>query len=140
MNVSIRRNELIADMFARMDKVERVGTGIRRMRDAMKDVGLAYPEIKSDRFFTITFKRPVGISKAQDATQKTTQQTAQKILDIIFENPSINRKELAQKIGNITEDGIKYHLTKLAKLGKLKRIGPDKGGQWKVTDRNSSGN
>ncbi len=136
MNISIRRNELIADMFARMDKVERVGTGIRRMRDAMKGVGLAYPEIKSDRFFTITFKRPVGISKAQDATQKTTQ----KILDIIFENPSINRKELAQKIGNITEDGIKYHLTKLAKLGKLKRIGPDKGGQWQVTDRNSRGN
>jgi len=136
MNVSIRRNELIADMFARMDKVERVGTGIRRMRDAMKDVGLAYPEIKSDRFFTITFKRPVGISKAQDTTQKTTQ----KILDIIFENPSINRKELAQKIGNITEDGIKYHLTKLAKLGKLKRIGPDKGGQWQVADKSSGGN
>ena len=97
---------------------------------------LAYPEIKSDRFFTITFKRPVGISKAQDATQKTTQ----KILDIIFENPSINRKELAQKIGNITEDGIKYHLTKLAKQGKLKRIGPDKGGRWQVTDRSISGN
>ncbi len=136
INVSIRRNELIADMFARMDKVERVGTGIRRMRDVMKDAGLTYPEIKSDLFFTITFKRLVGPDRTKSPTQKTTQKTTQKILDIIGENPTISRKELAQRIGNITENGIKYHLARLVKLGKLKRIGPDKGGRWQVVTSN----
>ena len=33
---------------------------------------------------------------------------------------------------NITEDGVKYHLAKLKKQGKLKRIGPDKGGLWEI--------
>ena len=35
-------------------------------------------------------------------------------------------------IGNITEDGVKYNLDKLKKEGKIKRIGPDKGGSWEV--------
>jgi predicted HTH transcriptional regulator len=36
-------------------------------------------------------------------------------LELIKENPYITRKKLAQEIGYITEDGIKYHLAKLKK-------------------------
>ena len=35
-------------------------------------------------------------------------------------------------IGNITEDGIKYHTQKLQKMGVLRREGPDYGGKWVV--------
>jgi ATP-dependent DNA helicase RecG len=63
---------------------------------------------------------------------RTTQKTAQKILDMIATNPSISRKELAIRIG-ITADGIKYHLVNLQKNGPLKRIGPDKGGHWEIS-------
>lgn len=63
----------------------------------------------------------------------TTQKTTQKILDLVAANPSIRRKELAEKIG-ITADGIKYHLTSLQKKGRLKRVGPDKGGCWEVVE------
>ena len=45
MNISMRRNELIADLFARMDVVERIGSGIQRMHDQMKDAGLPAPKI-----------------------------------------------------------------------------------------------
>jgi predicted HTH transcriptional regulator len=65
-------------------------------------------------------------------TQKTTQKTTQKILELIRNNPKITRKELAKKIGNITEDGIKYNIEKLKKEGKIKRVGPAKGGHWEV--------
>ncbi|MCK5643737.1 MAG: winged helix-turn-helix transcriptional regulator, partial [Gammaproteobacteria bacterium] len=47
------------------------------------------------------------------------------------ENPKVTRKELAQITG-ITEDGVKFHLTRLKENGAIKRIGPDKGGYWKV--------
>ena len=67
-------------------------------------------------------------------TRKTTQKTTRKILDLIRKNPYITRKELAQKIENITEDGIKYHLAKLKQQGILKRIGPDKGGHWEIAE------
>lgn len=56
--VSIRRNEIIADLFARMDKVERMGSGLKRIGELMKAAGQSYPEIESDLFFKITFKRP----------------------------------------------------------------------------------
>ena len=57
-NISVRRNELIADMFARMDKVERMGTGISRMRTITKAAGVSEPKFTSNLFFSITFKRP----------------------------------------------------------------------------------
>lgn len=57
--ISVRRNERIADLFFRMDKVERAGTGIRRMKEAMAATGLPSPLISQTGFYTITFKRPV---------------------------------------------------------------------------------
>ncbi|MBI5096939.1 MAG: winged helix-turn-helix domain-containing protein, partial [Nitrospirae bacterium] len=56
-----------------------------------------------------------------------TQKTTQKIIEAITKKSDITQKELAAIIG-ITEDGVKYHITRLRKKGLLKRIGPDKGG------------
>jgi len=55
-----------------------------------------------------------------------------KIINYIKENPNITRNELADKL-NITSDGVKYNLNKLIKNGKLKRIGPTKGGYWEIS-------
>ena len=64
-------------------------------------------------------------------TQKTTQKTAQKILDILAKNPSATRAELASAAG-LSPDGVKWNLDKLKKSGKIRRIGPDRGGHWEV--------
>lgn len=63
--------------------------------------------------------------------QKNTSSTPQKILRILRENPKSNRKELALETG-LSEDGIKWNLDKLKKENKIRRIGPDKGGNWEV--------
>ncbi|HHT9137274.1 MAG TPA: ATP-binding protein [Candidatus Wunengus sp. YC60] len=158
--ISVRRNERIADLFFRMDKVERAGTGIRRMKEAMAATGLPSPLISQTGFYTITFKRPVemvaergveswekklggklgdrlGEKGAEDATQKTTQittqKTTQKIIEAIAKKSDITQKELASVIG-ITEDGVKYHIIRLRKKGLIKRIGPDKGGHWEIVN------
>lgn len=70
-------------------------------------------------------------STAQKTTQKNTSSTAQKILQILSENPKSSRKELALETG-LSEDGIKWNLDKLKKESKIRRIGPDKGGYWEV--------
>jgi predicted HTH transcriptional regulator len=62
-----------------------------------------------------------------DSAQKTTQ----KLLDLISQDPSVTRKTLAEALG-ITADGVKYHLRKLQEEGRLRRVGPDKGGHWEV--------
>lgn len=55
--ISIRRNETIADIFSRIDKAERIGSGIKRIMELMQQAKLAQPIIESDIFFSITFKR-----------------------------------------------------------------------------------
>ncbi|MDP2866204.1 MAG: ATP-binding protein, partial [Elusimicrobiota bacterium] len=54
---SVRRNPIIADLFHRMGKVERMGTGIKRMKDLMREAGLKEPEFTSDTFFHAVFYR-----------------------------------------------------------------------------------
>ncbi len=56
--ISVRRNEIIADLFYRMGKGERAGTGIKRMNESMMAAGLQLPEIKHTTFYTIILGRP----------------------------------------------------------------------------------
>jgi ATP-dependent DNA helicase RecG len=155
--VSIRRNELIADLFFRLHKVERIGMGIRKMKEAMVASGLREPTFEPDEFFRAIFHRSsefamkegtpgTGVTgkkpgvkttqktvqkTTQKTVQKTTQKTVQKIIDLIRQNPAITRQELAIELG-ITESGIKYHLKKMQDKGSLRRVGSDKGGHWEV--------
>ena len=56
------------------------------------------------------------------------------ILDFIRTTPTASRKEVTENIANSTEDGIKYNLERLKKLGLLRRVGPDKGGFWEIIE------
>ena len=56
-----------------------------------------------------------------------------KIISLIKENPSITIHELADKIG-LTVKGIEWNIRKVKEDGKLKRIGPAKGGYWEIVE------
>ena len=56
---SMTRNPLIFGLFTRMNLVERVASGIPRMREEMQEAGLPEPVFSTDSgFFTVEFKRP----------------------------------------------------------------------------------
>jgi predicted HTH transcriptional regulator len=61
--MSSLRNEVIADMFARLDVIEKAGTGIIRIREAMEAENLQ-PQAFEDKgeFFKIILYRPKGVS------------------------------------------------------------------------------
>ncbi len=52
---SISRNPFLQGLFHRANLVERIGSGIGRMRDEMKAAGLPEPEFNWNGFFRITF-------------------------------------------------------------------------------------
>ena len=56
-NISLRRNPIIADLFHRMNLMERSGSGIEKMRNHMREAGLKPPLFELDNFFRITFYR-----------------------------------------------------------------------------------
>lgn len=134
--ISIRRNEIIADLFYRMDKVERAGTGIQRMKDSMVAAGLPLPEIKYDTFFTITLRRPR--KEEEDGTVKSsvkgTVKSSVKILEAIRANRNVSAKEISQALG-LSLRAVEKQLSKLKETGHLKRIGPAKGGYWAIIEK-----
>ena len=69
-------------------------------------------------------------------TQKNDPETDQQkqenvILELIKENPYIQRKELVRRLG-IHESSIKRRLASLQEKGIIKHVGPNKGGYWEV--------
>jgi len=68
---------------------------------------------------------------AHETTRGTTPEIPLKILQFIREDPGITRKVLAGKTG-LSESGIKYHLDRLKKQGRIEHIGPTKKGYWKI--------
>ena len=55
------------------------------------------------------------------------------ILNLISKNTKITQKELSEKIG-ISPQNIRKYIAKLKTKGILSRIGPDKGGYWKIKE------
>ena len=86
--------------------------------------------------------RPKDISQTSQTSEKTSEKTSKKtskktsetILEIILENPRITVKELSQLTG-LSGGGVRWNLDKLADKGRLKRVGPDKGGYWEVINK-----
>ena len=68
----------------------------------------------------------------QKTSGKTTQKTVVRILRILRKDPHATRHALAVAIG-LTDDGVKWNLQRLKAAGRLRRVGPDKGGHWEVT-------
>ncbi|MBU1886631.1 helix-turn-helix domain-containing protein [Candidatus Micrarchaeota archaeon] len=130
---SMPRNPLLMDLFMRIDKVEKAGTGIKRICDAMKKYGLTAKFDINENWFSIVFPRVMQGATTQKTVEKGVEKTVEKILGLIRKNPRITQKELMTETG-LTRRGVEWNLSKLKNEGKLKRIGPDKGGYWEINE------
>jgi len=65
--------------------------------------------------------------------EKALEKTPEKILSLIESNPEISIAELGKCLGK-SASAIERAIRKLKSQGKLKRIGPDRGGYWEVTE------
>ncbi|MBQ3418984.1 MAG: Fic family protein [Erysipelotrichaceae bacterium] len=82
--------------------------------------------------FMLKIIKETIINTTQETTQKKINNSQKKIIELIKENPSVTRKEMAEKIG-ISDDGIKYNLNKLKQMNILTRVGSDRSGTWKIS-------
>ncbi|NSS86180.1 putative DNA binding domain-containing protein [Enterococcus faecalis] len=152
LNVSsTRRNPIIADVFARMDLMERRGSGLRKIIEAY-EAEENYneelkPEFKSTESSFTTILKNLNYdtqNDTQNVTQNVTQSEGQndgqklkpsdrrdKILEIIKNNPKITAYDLSKQF-NVTDRTIKRDLKVLTDEKTIEYIGSAKDGYWKA--------
>ena len=84
-----------------------------------------------------TRKDDVTTQKQDRTTQKPLNATQKEIINYLKEHPRATRQEIAEALGDITEDGVKFNIGKLQQHGILKREGGRKIGTWVVIDNDN---
>lgn len=106
---------------------------------ACKNDGFSIPEFRYDAsgIWTIFKYEYPERATAQKTAQKTTQNLTkqqQAVLSFLKEHPEATRKTISESLPNITEDGVKYNLSRLQELGLLERVGGRKQGFWRIVE------
>jgi predicted HTH transcriptional regulator len=142
---SVPRNKEIMRVFRDLEIVEQLGSGIPRI---LKTYGRDAFEIRKS-FVRVVFyyEKPFedsAIPPSQTETRVETRvktrvetrvKTSQLILETLAENPTMTLAELAERIGK-SVSAVERASAKLVKEGKLRYVGPQKGGHWQVLKGN----
>ena len=143
---SFPRNYLMFGLMQRMELVEKVGSGLMRMKEMMEEYLLPQPEIKAgDAWFEIKFERPdlqkMSVEERIEEYNRVSEKVSEKvsenqhrILEIIKDNKFTTVLQL-RDILKISEKSVNSNLKKMKEKGLVKRIGPAKGGYWEIIEK-----
>jgi len=70
---------------------------------------------------------------SEKSSEKGSEKSSEKILELLRKDKDMAIFQLAEQIG-ITTRAIEKNIKKLQDTGKLRRVGPDKGGHWEVSE------
>ena len=132
-------NPDVANAFFRTGMIESWGRGIEKIIDMCVASGLTKPIFDTSfgglqiEFLSKQTKAyPKGKEiVAEIVKEKTSVKTSVKIIQILIKNSDTTIHEMAQQIG-VSQRSIERNLQNLQKTKQIERIGPDKGGYWKV--------
>jgi len=127
-------NPLIASVFYRRGIIETWGQGTIKMARWAEEASLPKPEIlEIPGAVVVRFRRRATEEALQKTTGKTTGKTHDAVLALLAAEPSLTIPEIAQRIGKGSRATERIIRT-LREAAKLERIGPAKGGYWKVLE------
>ena len=138
---SKRRNPVIADIFNRMNYMERRGSGFKKIKQDYT-ASVNYTEEKTPKFYSTASSFFVTLynlnyekvadkvtHKVADKVTHKLNETQTELLRIIKEKPSLTIREMAA-ILKMSPSGIRKNLYILRDNGYLEHIGSNKTGQW----------
>lgn len=118
---SVTRNPIIADLLHHIGYIEKIGTGIQRIKDIMATTNNSVDfEINEQWFTTIFSRNNINVTENQSRLSQ--------ILTLMQDNPKITISELAKQL-NISKRTILRDIEKL-KQDKLTRTGTNRDGEW----------
>jgi len=131
------RNRLLADLLTRTKYMEKAGTGIKRVTNAcIKNGNKVNFEFSDSFWITIETNRTdkVGEKVGERVGEKVGVKLTENqriILNQMQNDPFTSAKALAETVG-ISVRKIETNIRKLKDLGYIERVGPAKGGYWKI--------
>ena len=129
---SLSRNPLLFGLLQRINLVENVGSGIKRMRDLMLAEKLEEPKFEiSEDWFTVIFKRPPLLQTDTGATGGATG-GATELLNYIEKNPGLRVVHFVKAL-KVPKRTIERWVKQLKDEGRIRYLGSSKkGGYWEV--------
>ena len=121
---SVSRNPLLFDLFHRAGNVEKMGSGILRIRELMKKAGLPPPRFQVDSFFSICFSRPY----------EPVNEPVKNIMLQVLKHAHPNLKVLEAATG-YSRAQLKRYIAQMKKDGLLRFEGADKTGHYVMTEK-----
>ncbi len=113
-----------------------VENGMEKIRDACRSAGISDPILRTDLgglWIEFTPRAQTIPEGSQKTPLKTPLKTPELLLQYLQEDATLSIAEIATRIRKDIAT-IKRAAKKLQLEGRLKRIGPDKGGRWEVTE------
>ena len=128
-------NPDIANTFFRAGLIEAWGRGIEKMRQSCLQRQLPPPVFKYEHAgFWVEFPyTPLTRQVKTETLGKTLGKTPEQILGLLRENAHYSIPELATHTGK-SESAVERSIRKLREAGVLERVGPAKGGYWRIIE------
>ncbi|VVB71347.1 Winged helix-turn-helix DNA-binding protein [uncultured archaeon] len=82
---------------------------------------------------TVHRKEMDGSKEPGTSHRESSEKSSEKILALLKANPKIAAREIADLLG-MTPRAVEKQIAKLRNEGRIRRIGPAKGGHWEATD------
>ena len=145
---SKRRNPVVADIFSRLDYMERRGSGFKKIMQAY-EVEPNYTKDKKPVFYSnatefrvilknlnftdevLNEKNEVLSEVLSEVLDSGRTEVENKVIKAILFSPRVKQKELAEQVG-ISVSTIQRTIKKLVKEGKIVRVNGKRDGYWKV--------
>lgn len=135
-------NPAIAGVIFRAGEIEAWGQGVQRIVEACRSAGAPPPTLRYENSeLTVEFRFAQGYLDALAGKPAAPGlgvglgdglgETRSAILAAMRDAPSVSTTKLAEKFG-ISTTAIDKHLKALRASGRIRRIGPAKGGHWEV--------
>jgi ATP-dependent DNA helicase RecG len=121
---SVRRNRLIADILYRAGYIERIGSGIQRIRAALAQNNNPPFQVSSSNFFVIRFFPPVGNGDLHDLSMRQIE-----VVRLAQQKGSISKQETARYL-DVSDDTALREITRLCERGILVKKGRGRGTKY----------
>ena len=146
------RNRTLHQLFLQLGLGERAGSGLPKIRAAWEPLGysvrlydsfvpydqsilemirVGQPGSSSEKMSEKSGTSSEKMDPSSEKTGTSSEKTEEALLGLLRENSRSTIAAMAESLGLSTR-GIEKQLQRLQQSGRLRRIGPDKGGRWEV--------